>query len=172
MHRRTTALLLILSASAVLPGCGGVGALQRIIQPPRFEEAPNHPAEIRLVAPSLTNPAGGAGVTLWLQVTNPNPFGFTISHLDTTLLLEGTRAATGDFPLGLPLAAGERTVVPLDLAVSFLEVPGLAGVLRQAVGGGPVVYDLDDTVGIEAGRFGTPTFGPLRLISGEVRVLP
>ena len=87
MKRRPAALLLLLLAMAALPGCGGIAALQRIIQPPRFEQVPDQPAEIRFHAPSLSNPAGGAGVTVWLQVTNPNPFGFTLSHLDATLLL-------------------------------------------------------------------------------------
>jgi len=77
-------------------------------EPPRFEQ--DRPAEIRFVAPSLSQPAGGAGVTLWLRVTNPNPFGFTLSTLDSTLFLEGQRAATGRFPLGRPpRAAGVRT---------------------------------------------------------------
>jgi hypothetical protein len=105
-------------------------------------------------------------------VHNPNGFGFTLRTLQATLRLEGTHAASGDFPLGLPLAAGARTVVPLDLSVRFLDVPDLAGVLRQAAGGGPIGYDLDGTIGVEAGRFGTPTFGPMRLVSGEVRVVP
>ena len=170
MHRHTTALLLILYGIAVLPGCGGVRALQRIIQPPRFEQAPNHPAEIRLVAPSLANPAGGAGVTLWLQVTNPNPFGFTISHLDTTLLLEGTRAADGDFPLGLPLGAGQSSVIPVDLSISFAELPALGAVIQRAARGSAVGYELEGTVGIDAGPFGRPIFGPLRFVAGELRV--
>jgi len=112
-----------------------------------------------------------AGVRIWLEVTNPNPFGFTLSTVTATLALDGTRAATGDFPLGLPLTAGQRSVVPLDLAISFADLPGLAGVLRQMAGGGEVDYELEGTVGVDAGRLGTPTFGPMLLTRGEVRVV-
>ena len=161
---------MVLYAAVALPACGGIGALQRIIQPPRFEQAPNQPAEIRLVSPSLSNSAGGAGVTLWLQVTNPNPFGFTLSHLDTTLLLEGTRAAAGDFPLGLPLGAGQTSVIPVDLSISFADLPALGAVIQRAARGSAVGYELEGTIGIDAGPFGRPLFGPLRLVTGELRV--
>jgi|SRR5688572_29239910 len=153
-----------------LAGCGALGSLGALVQPPRFQQAGDRPAELRFNAPSLSNPLGGAGVTLWLEVINPNPFGFTLSTLDATLLLEGTRAATGSFPLGLPLDAGQTTAVPLDLSISFADVPGLAGALRQAAAGRAVAYRMDGTVGIDAGRLGQPTFGPMMLVSGELRV--
>jgi hypothetical protein len=156
--------LVILSA-----GCGALAPLQRLIQPPSFSEADGMPAELRLMTPSSSNPLGGAGVTLWLEVTNPNPFGFTLSTLQTTLRLEGSRAATGDFPLGLPLSAGQTTVVPVDLSISFADIPGLAGAIRQATAGLPLAYELEGTVGVDAGRFGQPTFGPMRLVTGELR---
>jgi len=149
-------------------GCGALGSLGRLVQPPRFEEA-DQAAAVRLLGPSIDRPAGGASVTLWLEVTNPNAFGFTLSTLDATLLLEGSRAAAGSFPLGVPLEAGRTSIVPLDLTISFADVPGLAGALRQAVAGRPVGYELDGTVGIDAGRFGQPTFGPMRLVAGELR---
>jgi hypothetical protein len=152
-------------------GCATLGPLAQIVQPPRFRQADNQPAQIRLIAPSLRNPTGGAGVRIWLEVTNPNSFGFTLSTVNATLALEGTRAATGDFPLGLPLRAGEQSVVPLDLTVSFADVPGLASVARQAATGGAVDYQLDGTVGVEAGRLGTPTFGPMLLTRGELRAV-
>jgi hypothetical protein len=64
------------------------------------------------------------------------------------------RAATGSFPPGLPLGAGQTSVVPLDLSISFSDVPGLAAVVRQAVKGGPVAYQLDGTVGVDARQLG------------------
>ena len=152
-------------------GCATLGPLAQIVQPPRFRQADNQPAQIRLIAPSLRNPTGGAGVRIWLEVTNPNSFGFTLSTVNATLALQGTRAANGDFPLGLPLRAGEQSVVPLDLTVNFADVPGLASVARQAATGGAIDYQLDGTVGVEAGRLGTPTFGPMPLTRGELRVL-
>ena len=149
--------------------CGALQNIAQLIQPPRFEQD-ERPAEIRFVPPSVSHPAGGAGVTLWMRVTNPNPFGFTLSTLNTTLLLEGSRAATGDFPLGLPLTAGETSLVPIELSISFADVPGLANALRQAATGTAVAYELDGTVGVDAGRFGQPTFGPMRLAAGEIGV--
>ena len=172
MRTRTFWLLLavvVIAALVFMAGCGALTALGQIVQPPRFEQADDRQAEIRFLAPSVTNPAGGAGVTLWLEVSNPNPFGFTVSTLQTTLMLEGSRAATGDFPLGLPLASGQTTVVPLDLSISVADIPGLAGALRQAAVGQPIEYQLDGTVGIDAGRFGQPTFGPMRMMAGELR---
>ena len=164
---RLAAVLMLIVASV---GCGSLGNLQQIIRPPRFEQAAGQPAEIRLVGPNTTSPLGGAGVRLWLSVTNPNPFGFTLSRVNATLMLEGTRAATGDFPLGVPLTAGQQTIVPLDLSISFADVPGLSRTLGRLATGGTAAFQLDGTVGIDAGRFGTPTFGPMTLATGDLQV--
>ena len=166
-HTRLIGVML----AAVTASCATLGPLAQIVQPPRFRQADNQPAEIRLIAPSLRTPTGGAGVRIWLEVTNPNAFGFTLSTVNATLALQGTRAATGDFPLGLPLRAGQQSVVPLDLAISFADVPGLAGVARQIATGGTIDYQLDGTVGVDAGRLGTPIFGPMLLTRGELRVI-
>ena len=166
-----SAARLIVVVLFFLPGCGQLATLAQIVQPPRFRQADGQPAEIRLMTPSRSMPAGGAGVRIWLEVTNPNAFGFTLSTLNATLSLEGNNAATGDFPLGLPLGAQQQSVVPLDLSISFTDIPGLAGVLRQVAIGGAVDYELDGTIGVDAGRFGTPTFGPMRLVTGELRLV-
>jgi hypothetical protein len=164
------AMLLLLGAGLFFTaGCGALQDIASIIQPPRFEQD-DRPAELRFITPSLSHPTGGAGVTLWMRVTNPNPFGFTLSTLNTTLMLEGSPAGTGDFPLGLPLTAGETTTVPIDLSISFADVPGLASALRQATTGSAIAYQLERTVGVDAGRFGQPTFGPMMLASGELGV--
>jgi hypothetical protein len=160
----------VLAAIAASPACASLGALRQIVQPPRFEEARDRQAELRFLSPSANLPIGGAGVRVWLKVTNPNAFGFSLSTLAATLLLEGNRAATGDFPLGLPLQAGQETVVPLDLTVSFSDLPGLAGTLRRIAVGGVVPYVLEGTVGVDAGTLGKPSFGPMRLTTGELRV--
>ena len=104
-------------------------------------------------------------------ISNPNPFGFTLSTVNATLALQGTRAAAGDFPLGLPLGAGQQSVVPLDLSISFADVPGLAGVVRQVATGGAIDYQLDGTVGVVAGRLGPQTFGPMLLTRGNLRIV-
>jgi hypothetical protein len=162
------AALMLLGALFLMAGCAGaVSALRELVQPPRFEPA-SQPAELRLISPSPTQPAGGAGVTIWLRVTNPNPYGFTLSTLETTLLLEGQQAASGSFPLGLPLGAQQESVIPVDLTISFADLPTLGNVLRQTVSGSEVMYQLDGTVGVEAGRLGRPTFGPMLLVRGTL----
>ena len=42
------------------------------------------------------------------------------------MFLEEQKAADASFPLGLPLAALAETTVPIDLSVSFSDLPGLA----------------------------------------------
>ena len=152
-------------------GCASLGGLSSIIQPPRFEQAEGQPAQLRILGPSRTMPVGGAGVRLWLKVTNPNAFGFTLSTINAALSLEGSRAADADFPLGLPLSARQESVIPLDLSVSFADLPGLASALRRLAVGGSVPYELEGTVGVDAGRLGTPTFGPMLLTRGDMRVV-
>ncbi len=149
-------------------GCAALGQLRGLVQAPRFEEAPDRPAEIRLLGPGSGRPIGGAGVRLWAKVSNPNPFGFTLSTLEGTLFLEDSRAAIADFPLGLPLAARGETVIPLDLSISFSDIPGLATVLERAIGRQPIAYRFEGTIGVDAGRFGMPTFGPMTLMRGNI----
>ena len=82
----------------------------------------------------------GAAIRLYTRVRNPNQFGVTLSTLTGDLFLQGSRAAEADFPLGLPLTAGADTVIPLDLRVSFADIPGLADAIRRAVAGQPLGY--------------------------------
>jgi hypothetical protein len=163
--------LLTLVSALSGAGCASLGGLSQIIQPPRFEQADGQPAELRILGPSRTMPVGGAGVRVWLKVTNPNAFGFTLSTLTAALSLEGSRAANADLPLGLPLAARQESVIPLDLSFSFADAPGLAASLRQLALGRSVEYELNGTVGVDAGRLGTPTFGPMLLTRGEMRIV-
>jgi len=172
MTMRPITLLAAVAAALLAFGCASLeslGSLRALVQPPTFSEAEGQPAEIRLVGPGPDRPLGGAEIRLWTRVNNPNAFGFRLATLQTTLILDGSRAATGDFPLGLPLAPREETVVPLDLSISFSELAGLARVMRSAAGGQPVPYQLDGTIGIDAGRLGQPTFGPMQLLNGELR---
>ena len=158
----------VLSAVSVA-GCATLGQLRSLIQPPRFEQVDGRPAEIRLLQPTRGQPLGGAGVRIWSNVSNPNAFGLTISTLDTTLLIEGRRAASGDFPLGLPLGARQESEIPIDVEIDFADLPMVAIAIRRAASGGAVAYELEGTIGVDAGPFGQPTFGPMRLVSGELR---
>jgi hypothetical protein len=164
--KKLSALALL---SSVAMGCAGLDRLRGLVQAPSFQQDPDRQAEIRLVGPSLSNPLGGAGVRIWTRVRNPNPFSFTLGTLRGTLHIEDARAADVDFPLGLPLRAGGEETVPIDLSVSFADIPGLANVIRRAVSRQPLAYRLEGTIGVDAGQLGQPTFGPMTLLTGELR---
>lgn len=149
-----------------MPGCAtlqGIGILA-----PTFSMANEQPSELRLVGPSLQRPLGGASLRLYARVENPNPIGITLNALAGTLRLDGFEAADASFPLGLPLQAGEATIVPLDISISFANLPGLADVLGRAVTAGEVNYQLNGTASVDAGVLGSPTFGPMTLLQGSV----
>ena len=152
-----------------LTGCATLEGLRALIQPPRFVQTSDRASEIRLSPMQPGRSLGAATVRIWTDVTNPNPFGFTLSTVQATLLLDGVEAADADFPLGLPLQPQQTETIPFDLTVNFANVPRLANVIRQAASGGGLSYRLEGTVGVDAGRFGQPTFGPLTLVSGDLR---
>lgn len=167
---RTKPIIVAIAALA-FTGCAALEGLRGLVQAPRFEEAPGQEPEIRLLGPSRSQPLGGAGVRIYTQVTNPNSFSLTLGTLRGTLHIEGTRAADVDFPLGLPLRAGQQTEVPIDLSISFSDLPGLADVIRRAVNREPLAYHLEGTIGVDAGQLGQPTFGPMTVLRGELRGL-
>src|SRR5262245_9232531 len=112
--------LLLLQACA-----GALGNLTALIQPPHFEQVPGRPAEIRL------NGLSGAGVRIWTRVTNPNAFGIRLGTLKGSLFLDESRAADADFPLGLDLSARGDSELPIDITVSFRDLPGLGSVAQK-----------------------------------------
>jgi LEA14-like dessication related protein len=144
-----------------LSACASLEGLRALIQPPQFSQADGQRSEIRLAT-------GRATVRIWTTVTNPNPFGFTLSTVDATLFLEDAQAAETSFPLGLPLPARGTETIPLDITISFADLPRLAGVIRQATRGQAVNYRLEGVLGVDAGRLGQPTFGPMTLLTGTL----
>jgi hypothetical protein len=166
---RTRLTVAAIAIAVTTQACATMGSLGQLIQPVRFEAADDRGTEIRLVGPRSGQPLGGAAVRIWTRVRNPNPFGLTLSTLRATLMLEDTRAADGEFPLGLPLRSGEDSVIPLDLSVSFSDVPALATMFRRSSASQPVRYRVEGSFGVEVGRIGSPTFGPMTLFSGEMR---
>jgi hypothetical protein len=164
---RRAALLLAL---ALLPGCASLGGLGQVLSAPTFRVDESQQAQLRLLAPGPGRPSGGAAIRLYARVSNPNPLALTLSTLAGGLELEGRQAAEVNFPLGVPLAANGETVVPLDISVNFNDIPALGGVILNAVTGRPLQYRLNGTVGVNAGLLGQPTFGPMTLLSGSVRV--
>ena len=166
---RTTALAAALAAVAACAPLEQGVRVPGLVQPPRFEQAPDQPAEIAFSGVTAALPAGGATIRIWAKVTNPNRFGLTLSTLQATLMLEGERAATGDFPLGLPLQPAQSTTVPLELSINFADMPALTPVARAALTGSLVEYQVDGTVGLDAGSLGHPTLGPFQLFRGQLR---
>jgi hypothetical protein len=161
-------VVLALTALLLTSACAELGQLARVIQPLRFSEVPGRESTIRLAGPSTRQPLGGAALRLWTRISNPNPIGITLSTLRAEVSLDGNRAATGDFPLGLPLTAGGESDVPLELSIDFSDLPGLADVLRRAIASQQVPYEVEGTFSVDAGALGRPSFGPMRLFQGRL----
>jgi hypothetical protein len=157
--------------AGLLPALSGCATLAQLgIQAPQFSVDGSQAPQLRLVGPSFGHPQGGAALRLYARVRNPNPVGLTLARLAGGLQLEGQQAAQVDFPLGVPLQAGGDVLVPLDITVNLNDIPSLASVLLRAATGGSVRYALNGTVGVDAGVLGQPSFGPMNLLSGSVRV--
>lgn len=165
LARISFAALLTLATIA----CASLEGLRGLVHAPQFEQADGREHELRVSGPTSASPIGGATVRLWTKVTNPNGFGLTLGTLRGTLHLEGSRAATVDFPLGLPLQARSEAEIPIDIVVDFQDVPGLSQAVTRALSRQPIEYALEGTVSVEAGAFGEPVFGPMTILRGELR---
>ena len=162
-------LIATLGCATIIGACAGLG-LGDLIQPPQFSVADGRQAELRLIGPSSGRPLGGASVRLWANVKNPNSLGVSLTALQGSLALEGTKAADVDFPLGVPLLAGQDTVIPLDINISFSDLPGLADVAGRLLTRSSVNYSLNGTVAVNAGPLGNPRFGPTTLLNGSLAI--
>ena len=160
--RAVKAVVLAAIVSSSL-GCTALQQLQSFIQPPRFEQDDQSRSEIRLRG------VNGAAVRIWTRVTNPNAFGVTLGTLQGTLHLEGSRAATVDFPFGLPLPARSEEIVPIDISVDFRDVPGLGQAITRAVSRQPIAFEIEGTIGISTGTFGEQRLGPMTWLRGEIQ---
>jgi hypothetical protein len=170
MTRRKWISALAAVFGATQLGCATLGALGLGIQPLRFHADRDRPAELHLGGGLRGLPAS-AVLRMWARVENPNPVGLTLSTIDGTVYVDDIRAASVDLPLGLPLEAGMEEVVPLEVSIRLSDLPRLAGSILRAVEGEEVPYRLDGRFRVHAGQLGTPTFGPMTLLSGEVRPL-
>jgi len=155
------AVVVALVSSTV--GCAALQSLQTFVQPPRFEQDRQSRSEIRLRGTT------GAAVRIWTRVSNPNSFGLTLGTLRGTLRLEGSRAASVDFPFGLPLQAQSEDIVPIDISVDFRDVPELGQAIVRAVTRQPIAFEIEGTIGVSAGGLGMQTLGPMTWLRGELR---
>jgi hypothetical protein len=158
----------VFASLALLGACATLGQILQL-QAPTFNVDGQHPAELHLLVPGMGHPTGGLSLRLYARVHNPNPLGVTLTTVAGALSLEGQQAANVSFPLGVPLGANQENVVPMDISISFSEIPGLANVAQKALTGAPLRYSLQGTFGVDAGALGRPTFGPTQLLAGEVR---
>jgi late embryogenesis abundant protein len=161
-------ILLILAGTLLFAACASLSELGGVVRAPRFGQAADRPAELRLLGPSAGPSAGGATVRLWAEVENPNPFGVMLDRLDGTFFLEDRRAARVDFPLGLELGARDNAIVPLDLTIDFDDLSTIADIVRRAVSAREIGYRLEGTVGVDAGPLGNLEFGPMDMLEGEL----
>ncbi len=162
-------VVLALAAVLVTSSCASLGQFARaILSRCDFLKFPDSRAPFASPGPACGSRLAARRSGLWTRISNPNPVGLTLSTLRAEVSLDGTRAATGDFPLGLPLTAGGQSDVPLDLSIDFADLPGLADVLRRAVGNQQVPYEVDGTFSIDVGALGRPSFGPMRLFQGRL----
>jgi hypothetical protein len=171
MSHVTRRLSAISALSVMAVSLSACAALQDIIQPPIFDMAEGRTSELRILGPAAERPLGGAQVRIWTRVQNPNTVGFTLTRLAGQFLLEGDHAATIDLPLGLPLPAAGDTVIPIDLNISFADIPGLANQLLAALTGQRLNYAVDGTIAVDAGVLGQPSFGPTTWMRGELQVI-
>lgn len=159
MRRLSLSVMLAVFCS----GCAALQQLSAFVQPPHFEQDDSQRSEIRL------NGTSGAAVRIWTRVSNPNGFGLTLGTLRGTLHLEGSRAATVDFPFGLPLPARGEEVVPIDISVNFRDIPGLGNAVTRAISRQPIEFELEGTIGVSAGGLGEQTLGPMTFLRGELK---
>ena len=167
-HRRIAVAAALAALIAIPSACA---TLQNAIQSPQFTMADGRSSEIRLLGPSIGRPLGGAEVRVWAHVHNPNAFGFTLTRLAGNVFLDDEQAADIDLPLGLPLQASGDTIIPIDLAISFADIPGLADEIAGAFAGQTLDYKLRGTLSVDAGAFGQPSFGPSTWLDGQVKVV-
>jgi hypothetical protein len=169
MTIRQICTLTFVTAAAL--GTGSCASLSQIVQPPQFAVAEGRDSQLRLIGPSASRPLGGASLRIWTRVRNPNAFGLTLAALRGNVFLENERAGEVDFPLGLPLAASGDTIIPLDINISFSDLPGLVDVAQRIVTRNRVAYRVDGMLTVDAAPFGQPSFGPSTWISGDSPVI-
>lgn len=159
------ALITLLTATACATLSDVLG-----VEPPRLQHASERESTLRLRLPSIQHPSGAVTVRLWARVENPNGFGLTLSTFRGTLDLEDRQVADVDLPLGLPLQAGRDTVIPLEITFGRSAFDALGDVGRALLNRGTLTYELGGTIGVDAGPFGEPRFGPRSWLRGELDV--
>ena len=160
----------LMALAAVIALACACATLQQLLQPLQFSTAPGHQAELRLLGPGTGHPLGGVGVRLWAHVLNPNPVGVNLTAITGNLFLADNQAGSVNLPLGLPLLAQRDTIFPVDVNVSFADVPRVAGVLTRAISGSAIPYRLDGRFSVGAGTLGSFDFGPQTLLQGNATV--
>ena len=106
----------------------GSDAVGEIVQPPRFRAGRRAGSRDSVRPPHRRRCQRWRGGAIWLEVSNPNAFGFTLTTLATTLSLDGSRAATGDSRSGCRSRSTHS--VGRSISRSVLGPAGAGGPLR------------------------------------------
>jgi len=155
------ALLVAASLVACVPGADSV------LSAPTFRLRTDDSRILRLDPPGAFG-GGALVVRVALRVGNPNPVGVRLDTLDGELWLGGIAASSLRFVGGLDVPARGEADLAIDVEVPLARIGALAGVLGDAIGGRPIAYRVDATVGVDL--FGVPTrFPPVTVARGEVR---
>lgn len=89
----------------------------------------------------------GATIGFTWELENPNGFGVDLARIGWTVVVEGTRIASGDLPGGLQVRANGTAPVTFPVRVRFQDVPGIVSLLGS--GKDVVSYALAGTIGVK-----------------------
>ena len=59
--------------------------------------------------------------------------------------------------------------MPIDISVGFRDLQWLGQAITRALARQPIDFELEGTIGVNAGGFGERTLGPLTFLRGELR---
>lgn len=160
--RRLGACVLLALLVACAPGTApGVGA-------PTFRLVPGASGVQRL---DLTSDGARLVVRTTLLVTNPNPIGLRLTSLDGALVLRDVPAADVRFVGGVDVPPQGSAELILDVAVPLPGASGLVDAALALVGGAPVAYRIEASVGVDL--FGVRTAFPrTTVLQGELQGPP
>ncbi|MFY9268469.1 MAG: LEA type 2 family protein [Candidatus Manganitrophaceae bacterium] len=90
----------------------------------------------------------GAHLSVAVRITNPNPFGLTVSHLLYRLSIGEGEIASGEISVPFIIARHGSADVVLPIEVRFKQIGKLAPLLREKSGG--IDYRIEGEVTVRA----------------------
>lgn len=162
MKRLLPSVLLPLALASCAP-------LQKAVQVPTLKVESIRLSSLTL--PSGTRPAA-AGLTLHLNVTNPNAVPVRLANIGGQLVIDGQEVGRYALPnVNLPARGSTEQDAELSIPVTLNTASAFLKVAR----GQEVSYRLDGSFTADLGVLGQPTFGPFTLSQGvwkQAAILP